>query len=105
LTQTNGKRHIVERLKLQYPNLIFVGDGLNDLPAFDLVTRFVGYGGSFYRENIAARCDFYIKTPTMSPLLPLSLMAEECKKLTATEQLTYQKGLDLIIQDKVSLPL
>jgi len=98
LVTSTGKRDIVEQIKKQHPHLIYVGDGLNDVAVMDLVMRFVGYGGIFYRENIAALCEYYIRTPSMTALLPLILTAEERVKLLSEEQALYNKGLAAIKQ-------
>lgn len=102
LTNAKGKREIIE--KLNHKNTLFVGDGLNDLAAADLVTRFVGYGGEFYRQNIADFCDFYISTPSMSSLLPLALTQQECELLAENEAQLYAKGLKLLQEKKVKIP-
>lgn len=75
LTHADGKAVIVKQILQSYPRLGYVGDGLNDLVARDLVTRFIGYGGVFYRANIAEQCEFYSKNPSLAALLPL-LMTE-----------------------------
>jgi len=98
-----GKRIIVEQLKEQNGELIYIGDGLNDYAAYDLVTRFIGYGGVFYRENIAAFCQFYISTLSMAPLLPLSLTMAEYESLTIEEKKVYRRGLDGIQEGKVKV--
>lgn len=93
LTTRDGKRLIVNELKMQYPALLYVGDGLNDLATYDLVTRFVGYGGAYYRANIEALCEFYIKTASMLPLLPLALTKDESAKLLPEELAMYKEGM------------
>lgn len=77
LINNDGKRVIVEEIKKKYPRVLYMGDGLNDLAVQDLVTRFVGYGGAYYRESIAERCEFYIREQSLLPLLPLVLTREE----------------------------
>jgi phosphoserine phosphatase len=71
LTHHEGKREIALQLQGKHPSLAYVGDGINDVVAKDIVTRFVGYGGIFYRENIAKICEFYIKSKSIASLLPL----------------------------------
>jgi phosphoserine phosphatase len=95
LVREMGKRTIVEQIKQKHQNIVYVGDGLNDLETYDLVTRFVGYGGAFYRKNIAERCEFYISVPSMAPLLSLCLTDDEVSKLNANELDVFQKGKDL----------
>ncbi len=90
----DGKRTIVELLKKQHERLLYVGDGMNDMVVYDLVDRFVGYGGSYYRETIASKCDFYIKASTMSPLLPLALTQEEVEKLNPDMAVLYDAGVN-----------
>jgi phosphoserine phosphatase len=94
MTQASGKRDIVNEIKQNSSQTLFIGDGLNDLVVSDLVTRFVGYGGSFYRDNIAARCEFYIHTLSMAALLPLGLTAEEMLLLEPKEKALYLSGLN-----------
>ncbi|HEX4044523.1 MAG TPA: HAD-IB family phosphatase [Gammaproteobacteria bacterium] len=101
LIHNQGKQEIVAQIKLKHPKLIYIGDGLNDLSVYDLVTRFVGYGGAYYRENIAERCQYYIQMPTMAPLLPLVLTRQEQKKLLLPEQAIYQRGLEAIKRGEV----
>ena len=97
----DGKRIVISEFKKKHRNILFIGDGLNDISAKDLVTRFVGYGGSYFRENIARLCKFYINTSSMSPLLALSLTQSEIELLSTEEMKIYQKGLDAIRQNKV----
>jgi phosphoserine phosphatase len=97
----NGKRDIVNQLKQQHPELIYVGDGLSDYEVYDLVTRFVGFGGAFYRKNIAELCQYYITAASMAPLLPLILTQAEAQQLTASEKTIYQKGLHALRNKEV----
>ena len=96
LTRADGKRRIVTEIKNSHPQIGYVGDGLNDLAVYDLVARFVGMGGTYFRQNIADRCEFYITDKSLTPLLPLLLTASEAESLYATEKTFYQKGLQLI---------
>jgi phosphoserine phosphatase len=101
LVQKNGKRTIVNQLKNAHPTLAYVGDGLSDYEVYDLVTRFVGYGGAFYRENIAASCQYYIKTLSLAALLPLSLTEKEYQQLTVKEKILYDIGVAAIQEGHV----
>lgn len=101
LVRRDGKRDIVTQINLRHENAIYIGDGLNDLAVKDLVSRFIGYGGSYFRENIAEKCQFYINTPSMSPIVPLSLTLEEYENLNVEDKLLFQKGLDFIEKNKV----
>jgi phosphoserine phosphatase len=96
-----GKMEIVTKLKLLHPEITFIGDGLNDLVVHDHVSRFVGFGGAYYRENIAARCKYYMHTASMAPLLALTLTEREVRKLLPDEQKLYQKGLGFLEAGKV----
>lgn len=96
LIHNHGKRQIVEQLKKHHQHTLYIGDGLNDIAVRDLVTRFVGYGGAYYRKNIAELCDFYITKPSLLPLLPLALTGDEIKKLSAQEWKWYEDGVKLL---------
>ncbi|RDI39049.1 HAD family hydrolase [Aquicella lusitana] len=103
LVNNQGKRDIVNQLKSQHPAIIHIGDGLNDYVTHDLVTRFIGYGGAFYRENIAALCQYYIRTASMCSLLPLVLTQNECKELETDERMLYEKGVTAIQNGMVTV--
>lgn len=102
LVHNGGKRDIVTQLKTRHSHIIHVGDGLNDFVTHDLVTRFIGYGGAFYRKNLAAACQFYIHTLSMAPLLPWTLTQDEYALLNAEEKALYHKGLAAIEAGAVS---
>lgn len=103
MTRSTGKREVLSNIQSQSSGVLFTGDGLNDLAAADLATRFVGYGGSYYRENIAASCEFYIATPSMASLLPLALMQSEIIHLSPEEKTIYLAGLDDILAERVQM--
>lgn len=92
LVNSMGKREIIASMGLRQS--VLVGDGLNDLVAKDVVTRFIGFGGKFYRQNIEANCEYYIKTPSMSALLPLVLTQEEYQSLKGADKKLYESGLN-----------
>lgn len=77
LADRYGKRVILEEIKKTHPRIAFIGDGMNDYVARDVVERFIGYGGAFYRENIEKMCEFYVKDISMKSILPLCLTKKE----------------------------
>lgn len=101
LTTHLGKRMIINTLKAQHRHIIHVGDGLNDYIAHDVVQRFIGYGGIYYRETLAALCQYYIQSASLAPLLPLTLTKDEHEKLLPSEQLLFHKGLAAIQNNEV----
>ena len=90
LTHNDGKRMIVSDLAEKYNSVGLIGDGLNDYATHDLVTRFIGYGGSYYRQNIKSLCEYYIEKSSLAPLLPLVLTQEEYVNLTIKERNVYE---------------
>jgi phosphoserine phosphatase len=98
-----GKREIVTQLKEQHPHIIHIGDGANDIVTYDLVTRFVGYGGVSYRKKVAERCEYYVNTLSLATFLPLALTREEYFLLDPHEKELYEKGLAAIQQGGVTL--
>lgn len=104
LVNNQGKRKIVQRLKKKYPRLIHIGDGLNDYVTYDLVTRFIGYGGVYYRENIEALCEYYIRSCSLAALLPLSLTTAEYEQLSPDHQILFHRGLAAIQNGNVTIP-
>ena len=101
LVENEGKRVIVDELKKNHKNLIYIGDGLNDYATYDLVTRFIGYGGFYYRQNIADMCEYYIHSASMTALLPLILTQPEYEILSPAEQSLYHQGLKAIQSGEV----
>lgn len=97
----DGKRGIVAELKARHEHIIHVGDGTNDIAVHDLVTRFIGFGGVAYREKVAALSQYYIHTPSIAPLLPLSLTQPEYEMLLPEEKEIYHQGLAAIHDGKV----
>jgi phosphoserine phosphatase len=74
LTGAEGKNLIIDRIRDQHPGrAMLIGDGFSDLEARTRVDLFVGFGGVVYRERMAADCPIYVKTPRLSPILPLAL--------------------------------
>jgi phosphoserine phosphatase len=104
LGYTNGKRAIMAELNKTQPAIAFVGDGLNDIEAKELVQRFIGYGGKFYRQVMSDRSDYYIRSVSFSPVLPLVLTLEESQQLLAPEKILYDKGIELINAGFVKVP-
>ncbi len=103
LVQHDGKRQIVNAIKEQHNQVLYVGDGMNDYAVYDLVTRFVGYGGAYYRENIATRCQFYITASSLLTLIPLAITHQEYQRLAPMDQSLYQQGLARIQYDLVGI--
>lgn len=96
LVTSNGKQSIVLDIQRTTPNIAFIGDGLNDIAVCNLVTRFIGYGGQFYRKNIQDQCEFYLTKPSMLACLPLLLTQTEVMQLDPSEANAYQTGLELL---------
>lgn len=96
LIHNDGKRKIVNELKNKHATVVHIGDGLNDYCTYDLVTRFIGYGGVYYRENIASKCQYYIETLSLAPLLPLLLTSQEYELLNEKERGIYLRGIEAI---------
>jgi phosphoserine phosphatase len=94
LVNRNGKRVIVNEIKTEHKNIAYIGDGLNDLEVKDLVTRFIGYGGVFYRHNIESACQYYIKSVSMASILPFILTQQEVGMLTEAEKQLYMNSLN-----------
>ncbi len=101
LVNNDGKRLLAEQIKKHCPTILHIGDGLNDFSTHDLVTRFVGFGGVYYRSNIESLCEFYIRNKSLAALLPLTLTQEEVGMLQPDEQIVYALGLKAIANGEV----
>ena len=93
LIHDDGKSQIIKGLRAKHHRFAHIGDGMNDIQVLDEVNRFIGYGGSAYREHIANRCEFYITSLSLSPVLPLLLTQEEVETLTGDAKPLYERGL------------
>ena len=71
MTQRGGKRHIVAMIKQQFPTVAYIGDGQNDMDVYHDVDCFIGYGGSFYRPNMEAACEHYLREQSLLGILPI----------------------------------
>lgn len=96
LIHNHGKREIVTQLKEKHATILHIGDGLNDYVTHDIVTRYVGYGGVYYRDHLALLCDYYIRSVSLAALLPLSLTQSEVDVLAEEEMDLYHKGISAI---------
>lgn len=103
MIRQEGKREIIEQLQVQYPRMVHVGDGMNDVAAAGVVERFIGYGGSMYRASIARVSDFYITSHSLAAVLPLVLTAEEQMQLDRAGRTVYEEGLRLMEASHVLL--
>ncbi len=101
LTDSGGKPKLVQQIAQVRGRVMHVGDGMNDFEAHDFVDRFIGFGGSGYREKVAEACQFYIKSASLAPLLPLSLTEEEVARLDSQAQTIYAEGMSYIDDDGV----
>lgn len=79
LIDNQGKYIIGESLSKKHSNMIAVGDGMNDVSLKPLLHQFIGFGGSFYRENIKRLSDVYITQNSLNPVLKLCLTPGEHK--------------------------
>lgn len=96
LVRAGGKRTLVEKIKLMYPRLALIGDGMSDYEASPALTRFIGYGGICERERVKQLSQFYIRSQSLLPLLPLCLTPAETVQLTAAHKHVYKASLAFI---------
>ncbi len=96
LTDVQGKRRLIASLPLPRPS-VFIGDGINDLAAGDVVDRFIGFGGAEYRPLIEEQCEWYIRQQDITTVLPAILTQEEMTELRENKinQLLQPKLSDL----------
>jgi len=96
-----NKEQIVANLKEKYPRIVHVGDGMNDVGAAEVATRFIGYGGRNYRPNVARLSDYYVLCQSALAFLPLLLTQQEADSLTNSEAACYKQGLELLQHGEV----
>ncbi|MFQ5409145.1 MAG: HAD-IB family phosphatase [Anaerolineales bacterium] len=76
LAGAGGKNVVIDRIRSRHPGrAMLVGDGLSDLEAADRVDLYVGFGGAARRAVVEEKAPVFIRTLTLSPILPLALGA------------------------------
>lgn len=103
LIHLHGKATVIQDLCKAHQKVIFIGDGINDVLVTKEVTRFIGFGGVSFRENIQKRSSFYIRSASLCSILPLCLTEEEYGFLCESHQALYQKGMAHIHQGLVDM--
>jgi phosphoserine phosphatase len=74
LTGTHGKNRIIAGIRAAHAGrALLIGDGLSDLEAGEEVDLFIGFGGAVYRQRIAEQSSVYIRSASLSPVLPLAM--------------------------------
>lgn len=96
MVDNRGKYDVVKRLSKIHPRICHIGDGMNDYSAHELVSRFVGFGGAFYRESLKQKCEHYIEYPSLLALLPLVLTEKETADLPPEMMVHYEQGLSML---------
>ncbi len=90
------KARVIAELKEKHPRIVHIGDGMNDVEAAHIATRFIGYGGDVYRRNVAKLSHFYVLCQSMLAVLPLLLTQQEAAALDKHYASCYQQGLALM---------
>ncbi|SCA58964.1 hypothetical protein AB751O23_BN_00070 [Chlamydiales bacterium SCGC AB-751-O23] len=104
LVQQQGKLRVINHLKKSYKRLVYIGDGVDDLMLLNSVERFVGFGGLLCSETVAKEADFYLRCPTLAPLIYLCLTSSERGKLGNSQQSTLcQAALNEFTHKRITL--
>lgn len=67
LSKNHGKRIMLKELA-KIGNTLFVGDGITDLEAKDVVDLFVGFGGVRVRDAVKKEADIFIEEKTLKKI-------------------------------------
>lgn len=103
LIHHSGKRIIITEILAKHSQIAFIGDGVNDLIAADIPTRFIGYGGIYFRQNIMDECRYYVKSRSMTGILPLTLTDDEINGLNQDEKALVEKGMKAIVNGEIKI--
>ena len=77
LARAGGKIEVLDRISSEHGPLCFVGDGITDLEAQNVVEAFVGYGGVVRRDAVADGARTYLEEKDLRALLDIVLTPEE----------------------------
>lgn len=83
LTHNGGKTAVVKDIAGQGRKTVFIGDGATDLEAGEAVDLFIGFGGVVCRAEVEKKAKYFVKTPSLAPVLPLLLTSFEQNRLLA----------------------
>ncbi len=70
LTKASGKAQCAKVIG-QGREVAFIGDSVTDLATKPVVKTFVGFGGVVTRQKVKDEAEFFIKSPSLAPLLSL----------------------------------
>jgi phosphoserine phosphatase len=71
LSRNHGKRSLLKQIA-KTGSTVFVGDGITDLEAKDVVDLFVGFGGIKVRDVVKNEADIFLETPTLDAIFDIS---------------------------------
>lgn len=98
LIRNHGKLQILRQIP---GKKLFIGDGITDLEAKEVVDLFVGYGGVARRKSVEQSADVYIKTKTLLPALAIGAGLSGCKDLMTTPyRKLIGKSIDHLFHEK-----
>ncbi len=105
LTVSSGKPAIVRELAAgRHGRKIMIGDGVSDLAARQEVDLFVGFGGVVARQKVKSNADIFVETKSLAPVLPLATgPAAYIRTIGTPHQAVYNRGLELLLSDAVSI--
>ncbi len=84
LWRNGGKVDVLRARPATERPLCFVGDGVTDLEAKDVVERFIGFGGVARRPAVERAAAFYTAEPRLAAVLPFVLTDDERVELRRT---------------------
>ena len=83
LWRNGGKVEVLAALPVDCRPSLYVGDGITDLEAAEVVDRFVGFGGVAVRDKVKAAAPFWFETPGLAPVLRFGCSPAEGARLAA----------------------
>ena len=61
LLEDQGKANLIQKIFPDLEQIVFIGDGANDISVQPYVRKFIGYGGHYYRKAIERSSDIYVR--------------------------------------------
>ncbi len=95
LTVSSGKASIIDELAAGLAGRrMMIGDGASDVAAKPNVDVFIGYGGVVARQAVAAASDVFIRSASLSSILPLAAGRPSWERVRDTaHEAVFRKGL------------
>lgn len=84
-----GKVEVMQNLPAEHRPVLFMGDGVTDLEAAEVVDLFVGFGGVERRARVEAEAPVFLTDPSLAGVLQVGLTDDEKTQLRDDDRFSH----------------